>query len=114
MSLLLPGMLFILIAGVLADRIGQRRQAAWSQLFAGLMPLFLALAVYVQALSFAVMIGYALLMGCASAFLTPARDGLLNHVAGTDVQRGNPGQLVSVRLPDFGLLICRTGRYVRR
>ena len=68
MSLLLPGMLFILVAGVLADRIGQRRQAAWSQLFAGLMPLFLALAVYVQALSFAVMIGYALPMGCASAF----------------------------------------------
>ena len=101
MSLLLPGMLFILIAGVLADRIGQRRQAAWSQLFAGLMPLFLALAVYVQALSFAVMIGYALLMGCASAFLTPARDGLLNHVAGTDVQRA----VIQASLCQFGFQI---------
>ena len=37
MTLLLPGMLLILIAGVLADRIGLRRQAAWSQLLAGLM-----------------------------------------------------------------------------
>ena len=101
MSLLLPGMLLILIAGVLADRIGQRRQAAWSQLFAGLMPLLLALAVYVQALSFTVMVAYALLMGCASAFLTPARDGLLNHVAGENVQR----TVMQASLCQFGFQI---------
>ena len=101
MSLLLPGMLLILIAGVLADRIGQRRQAAWSQLFAGLMPLLLALAVYVQALSFTVMVVYALLMGCASAFLTPARDGLLNHVAGENVQR----TVMQASLCQFGFQI---------
>ena len=34
MSVLLPGLFLILIAGVLADRIGQQRQAIWSQLFA--------------------------------------------------------------------------------
>ena len=101
MSLLLPGMLLILIAGVWADRIGQRRQAAWSQLFAGLMPLVLALAVYVQALSFTVMVVYALLMGCASAFLTPARDGLLNHVAGSNVQR----TVMQASLCQFGFQI---------
>ena len=101
MSLLLPGMLLILIAGVLADRIGQRRQAAWSQLFAGFMPLLLALAVYVQALSFTVMVVYALLMGCASAFLTPARDGLLNHVAGENVQR----TVMQASLCQFGFQI---------
>ena len=33
------------------------------------------------------MILYALLMGCAQAFVTPARDGLLNHVAGSEVQK---------------------------
>ena len=101
MSLLLPGTLLILIAGVLADRIGQQRQAAWSQLFAGLMPLCLALAVYLQALSFALMVVYALLMGCASAFLTPARDGLLNHVAGGDVQRA----VIQASLCQFGFQI---------
>ena len=101
MSLLLPGMLLILIAGVLADRIGQRRQAAWSQLFAGFMPLLLALAVYVQALSFTVIVVYALLMGCASAFLTPARDGLLNHVAGENVQR----TVMQASLCQFGFQI---------
>ena len=101
MTLLLPGMLLILIAGVLADRIGLRRQAAWSQLFAGLMPLLLAVAVYMQALSFSVMIIFALLMGCASAFLTPARDGLLNHVAGEDVQR----TVMQASLCQFGFQI---------
>ena len=101
MSLLLPGMLLILIAGVLADRVGQRRQAAWSQLFAGFMPLLLALGVYVQALSFTVMVVYALLMGCASAFLTPARDGLLNHVAGENVQR----TVMQASLCQFGFQI---------
>ena len=100
-TLLLPGMLLILIAGVLADRIGLRRQAAWSQLLAGLMPLLLAVAVYIQALSFTVMIIFALLSGCASAFLTPARDGLLNHVAGEDVQR----TVMQASLCQFGFQI---------
>lgn len=100
-SLLLPGMLLILIAGVLADRLGLRRQAAWSQLIAGILPLFLALAVYLQVLNFSVMIIFALLMGSVSAFLTPARDGLLNHVAGEDVQR----TVMQASLCQFGFQI---------
>lgn len=100
-SLLLPGMLLILIAGVLADRLGLRRQAAWSQLIAGILPLFLALAVYLQMLNFSVMIVFALLMGSVSAFLTPARDGLLNHVAGEDVQR----TVMQASLCQFGFQI---------
>ena len=87
MTILLPGMLLILLAGAIADRVGLRRQAHWSQLFAALTPLLLIYFLYHQALSFAVMICYALLMGLAQAFLTPARDGLLNHVAGDNVQR---------------------------
>jgi MFS family permease len=87
MSVLLPGLFLILIAGVLADRIGQKRQAIWSQMFAGVMPLFLILAFMFDALSYPVMIIYALLMGIAQAILTPARDGLLNLVAGENVQR---------------------------
>jgi MFS family permease len=87
MSVLLPGLFLILIAGVLADRIGQKRQAIWSQLFAGVLPLLLICALLFDALSYPVMIVYALLMGIAQAFLTPARDGLLNLVAGQNVQR---------------------------
>jgi MFS family permease len=101
MTILLPGMLLILLAGAIADRVGLRRQALWSQLFAALTPLLLIYFLYHQALSFAVMICYALLMGLAQAFLTPARDGLLNHVAGDNVQR----MVVLASLCQFGFQI---------
>lgn len=101
MTILLPGMLLILLAGAIADRVGLRRQALWSQLFAALTPLLLIYFLFHQALSFAVMICYALLMGLAQAFLTPARDGLLNHVAGDNVQR----MVVLASLCQFGFQI---------
>ena len=101
MTILLPGMLLILLAGAIADRVGLLRQALWSQLFAALTPLLLIYFLYHQALSFAVMICYALLMGLAQAFLTPARDGLLNHVAGDNVQR----MVVLASLCQFGFQI---------
>ena len=56
MSVLLPGLFLILIAGVLADRIGQKRQAIWSQLFAAVLPLLLIFALLFDALSYPVMI----------------------------------------------------------
>jgi len=87
MSILLPGMLFILLAGAIADRVGLRRQALWAQLFAALTPFLLIYFLSEGALTYGVVILYALLMGLAQAFVTPARDGLLNLVAGNDVQR---------------------------
>ncbi|MBT7333275.1 MAG: MFS transporter [Gammaproteobacteria bacterium] len=86
-ALLLPGMLLILLAGALADRIGPDRQALWAQLFATLTPWILIVALEFGLLTYPIMILYAVLMGCAQAFVTPARDGLLNHVAGSHVQR---------------------------
>ncbi|MFL2522631.1 MAG: MFS transporter [Candidatus Azotimanducaceae bacterium] len=56
MSILLPGMLLILLAGAIADRVGLRRQALWSQLFAALTPLLLIYFLYFDALTFAVLI----------------------------------------------------------
>ena len=101
MSILLPGTLLILLAGAIADRVGLRRQALWSQLIAALMPLILIHFLYSNGLTYAVMIVYALLMGTAQAFLTPARDGLLNHVAGDNVQR----MVVLTSLCQFGFQI---------
>ena len=101
MSILLPGMLLILLAGAIADRVGLRRQALWSQLFAALMPMLLIYFLYFDALSYSVIIVYALLMGLAQAFLTPARDGLLNHVAGDNIQR----MVVLASLCQFGFQI---------
>jgi len=85
--MLLPGMLFILFAGALADRIGPVRQALWAQGFAVFTPWILIAGIQLGLLSYAAMLFYAVLMGCAQAFVTPARDGLLNHVAQNNVQR---------------------------
>ncbi len=87
MSLLLPGTLLILIGGSYADRFGARRVALLAQSLAMIAPLLLCLLVSAGRLSFATMIGYAVLMGCAQAFVTPARDGLLSQVAEGRVQR---------------------------
>ena len=86
-ALLLPGMVLILVAGALADRIGADRQALWAQILASIVPWLLIGAIALGWLSYPVMVLYAVFMGCAQAFVTPARDGLLNHVAGNQVQR---------------------------
>ena len=91
----------ILLAGAIADRVGLRRQALWSQLFAALTPMLLIYFLYFDALSYSVIIVYALLMGLAQAFVTPARDGLLNHVAGDNIQR----MVVLASLCQFGFQI---------
>jgi len=86
-ALLLPGMLLILLAGAIADRLGPDRQALWAQIFAALIPWVLIAAIQAGMLSYPVMVVYAVLMGLAQAFVTPARDGLLSYVAGERVQR---------------------------
>ena len=86
-ALLVPGMLFILLAGAFADRVGQDRQAMWAQGFAAITPWILIVALQMGVLSYSVMVVYAVLMGVAQAFVTPARDGLLNHVAQDRVQQ---------------------------
>ena len=87
MSLLLPGTLLILIGGSYADRFGARRVALLAQSVATVAPLILLALMVAGKLTFATMVGYALLMGCAQAFVTPSRDGLLNQVAEGRVQR---------------------------
>lgn len=86
-AILFPGMLLILLAGALADRLGPDRQALYAQLFAAVTPWLLIVAIQLDMLSYPVMIVYALLMGCAQAFVTPARDGMLSHVAKGDIQQ---------------------------
>lgn len=87
MALLLPGTLFILVGGSYADRFGGRQVVVVAQTFAVLAVIYLLFVVGSGQLSFTLIIGYALLMGLAQAFVTPARDGLLNEVAGGRLQR---------------------------
>ncbi len=101
MALLLPGTIFILIGGSFADRYGGRRVAVCAQLLATLAPLFLLAALLMDALSYGVMLGYAVLLGTAQAFVTPSRDGLLNVVAAGRVQR----TVMLASVAQFGMLI---------
>jgi MFS family permease len=87
MAMLVPAMLFMLIGGSLADHFGGRRLATTAQGLAILPPLILAAAVASGALRFEALVGYAIAMGLAQAFVTPARDALLNDVAETGIQR---------------------------
>jgi MFS family permease len=43
--------------------------------------------MYLDLLSYWALIGYALMMGTVGAFIQPARDGMLNRVAGDQLQR---------------------------
>lgn len=87
MTLLLPAMLLMLVGGSLADRLGGRRMAIVAQLASVVAPLMLLTVVWFDQLTLSSMLLYAVMMGCAVAFVTPARDGLLNHVAEGRIQR---------------------------
>ena len=87
MTLLLPSTLLMLVGGSMADRYGGRRMAALAQSAGMLAPLMLLALVLADRLTFAGLLAYALVMGCAQAFVNPARDGLLNHIADGRIQR---------------------------
>ena len=87
MTMQLPGLFLILIGGLLADRTDPRRILVAAHLFAMLPPLGIALLLSTGQLSYNWLLLYALMMGTANAFVLPARDGMLNRVAGGNLQR---------------------------
>lgn len=102
MTMLIPTMLLILVGGSLADVIGARRIVVIAQSVAVLPPLFLMVVVWTDQLSFHSMIAYGIVMGLAQAFVTPARDGLLNQVARAGVQRA----VVAASMTQFGVQLA--------
>lgn len=87
MAMQLPGLFFILIGGLLADKIDPRRILVTAHLFAMVPPLGVALLLGSDALAYGWLIAYALMVGTANAFVLPARDGMLNRVAGGNLQQ---------------------------
>jgi MFS family permease len=83
----LPMLLLILWGGLLGDRVDQRRLLIGLQLGMAVPPLIMAWLVWDDLLFYEVLIGWALIGGMFGAFAQPARDALLNRVAGNDVQR---------------------------
>ena len=87
MALLVPASLLMLVGGSFADHFGGRRIAVLAQSLALLPPLFLVGLLATGTLRFGAMLAYAVAMGLAQAFVTPARDSLLNDVAETGIQQ---------------------------
>jgi len=102
MTMLIPTMLLILVGGSLADIIGGRRIVLVAQSVAIVPPLFLCIVLATGNLSFRSMICYAIVMGLAQAFVTPARDGLLNQVAIGGIQRA----VVRASMMQFGVQLA--------
>ena len=87
-ALQLPAIVLILAGGLLADRF-DRAKILWAcHGLAALPALMLAYVIYRQAMSFQMVVIYALAMGCVTAFAQPARDGMLNQIASDDLQKG--------------------------
>ena len=101
MAMLMPALLFMLVGGSLADRYGGRRVAVLAQSFSVVPVLGLLVVLAAGRLSFGIMIGFALMMGLAQAFVTPARDGLLNQVAEGRIQR----TVVRATMIQFGAML---------
>ncbi len=87
MALFLPTFLLILVGGATADHLDSRRILMLVHFLAGIPPLALFIAIIMGALTYPVLLVYAVAMGIVGAFIIPARDALLNHIAGGKIQK---------------------------
>ena len=87
MATQLPGLFLVLAGGLLADRLDARKILTSLHAVAAIPAAVVALFLYFGELSYSLLIVYALSMGTINAFMLPARDGILNRIAGEEVQR---------------------------
>lgn len=87
MCLLIPNLFLILFGGLMADRHDERMIMMRLHVVIALPSLALAAIVYAGGLSYSVLIVYGLIVGTISAFMNPARDSMLNKVAGENLQQ---------------------------
>jgi MFS family permease len=102
----LPMLLFILWGGWLGDRVDQRRLLIGLSSAMAVPPLVMAWIFEAGYFSYSVLIMWALVGGTFAAFVQPARDALLNRVAGQDIQRMvimTVGVQFGVQIIGFGL-----------
>ncbi|MCP5179921.1 MAG: MFS transporter [Pseudomonadales bacterium] len=83
----LPMLLLILFGGVVGDRVDQRRLLLFLQTVMMLPPLVIAGLESNGFLTYSVLIAWAIFGGTLGAFAQPARDALLNRIAGPEIQR---------------------------
>ena len=87
-AMMLPSLLFMLLAGVAAERNDGRLLLIRLQLAAALPPLVLGIMVLTRQLDFTGLIIYAVMMGIISSFVMPTRDSLISHIVSPhEIQR---------------------------
>jgi MFS family permease len=99
MAYLLPGTIFILIGGSIADQFGGRKIALIAQCAAAGIAAGLALSMALTSFTYDKFLIFAVCMGCTQAILTPARDCLLPLVADGQIQR----RVVQASMIQFGI-----------
>ena len=87
MSLQAPIMLLIITGGIFADRFNRANILSICHLLAAVPPLLLSVVIAHDGLSYGHLITYGLSIGLVTAFVQPARDGMLSELAGTGLQR---------------------------
>lgn len=87
MSMQLPTVLFILLGGFVADRTDTRRTVLLGCVLCAVTFTGLGALVAGGHLTYGMLIGYSLIIGTVGAFVTPARDSLLNRVAPDGVHK---------------------------
>ncbi|WP_421997928.1 MFS transporter [Reyranella sp.] len=87
MALMAPGLLFLPLGGLVADRGDARRLLLRYHVLYALPPLALAGLLSLGELSYPLLIAYGLAAGSIGAFAVPTRDALLPMVAGGNLPR---------------------------
>ena len=86
MAGLLPILFLVLFGGWLGDRVDQRRLSVVLASMLAVPPLIIAGFFYVDMVTYELPLCRVVLAGCFGAFAQPARDAMLNRVAGENVQ----------------------------
>jgi Transmembrane secretion effector len=101
-ALMAPGILFLPLGGLVADRGNARRLLLRYHFLYGVPPLVLAAVLAMGGLSYPLLIAYGLAAGSIGAFAVPTRDALLPAVAGANLPRA---VALATALQFFGQLI---------
>ncbi|MEO1405220.1 MAG: MFS transporter [Pseudomonadota bacterium] len=80
MALSAPSVIFLLLGGVVAERMAGKPLLVSLHVLAGIPAFALAIIVMTGNLAYAFMILYGLAIGTVGAFMMPARDAILNEV----------------------------------
>jgi len=82
----LPMLFLVLFGGWLGDRVDQRRLSVLLASLLAVPPLIVAVFFYVDVVTYELLLCWVVLVGSFGAFAQPARDAMLNRVAGENVQ----------------------------